>query len=68
MNKKFLVLTNIHDCTEYFIGFTVLENVILLVDLILHFNSMPNSLRQVLQAYSEISIFCVLQKRSSRSS
>ena len=28
----------------------------------LHFNKIPNSLRQVLQTYSEICIFCVLQK------
>ena len=34
----------------------------------LHFNKIPNSLRQVLQTYSEICIFCVLQKKSSRSS
>ena len=27
-----------------------------------HFNKIPNSLRQVLQTYSEICIFCVLQK------
>ena len=30
MNNKFLVLTNIYDCTGYFIGFTFLENVVLL--------------------------------------
>ena len=35
----------------------------------LHFNKIPNSLRQVLQTYSEMCIFCVLQKKkSSRSS
>ena len=34
----------------------------------LHFNKIPNSLRQVLQTYSEICIFCVPQKKSSRSS
>ena len=34
----------------------------------LHFNKIPNSLRQILQTYSEICIFCVLQKKSSRSS
>ena len=28
----------------------------------LHFNKIPNSLRQILQTYSEIFIFCVLQK------
>ena len=28
----------------------------------LHFNNIPNSLRQIFQAYSEICIFCVLQK------
>ena len=28
----------------------------------LHFNKMPNSLRQVLQMYSETCIFCVVQK------
>ena len=28
----------------------------------LHFNKIPNSLRQVLQTDSEICIFCVLQK------
>ena len=28
----------------------------------LHFNKIPNSLRQVLQTYSEICIFCVQQK------
>ena len=27
----------------------------------LHFNKIPNFLRQVLQAYSEICIFCVLK-------
>ena len=27
----------------------------------LHFNKIPNSLRQVLQTYSEICLFCVLQ-------
>ena len=27
----------------------------------LHFNKIPNSLRQVLQTYSEICIFCVLK-------
>ena len=27
-----------------------------------HFNKIPNSLRQILQTYSEIFIFCVLQK------
>ena len=30
MNNKFLVLTNIYNCTGYFIGFTFLENVVLL--------------------------------------
>ena len=30
----------------------------------LHFNKIPNSLRQVLQTYSEICIFCVLPKKS----
>ena len=34
----------------------------------LHFNKIPNSLRQVLQIYSEICIFCVPQKKSCRSS
>ena len=34
----------------------------------LHFNKIPNSLRQVLQIYSEICIFCVPQKKFSRSS
>ena len=29
----------------------------------LHFNKIPNSLRQVMQTYSEIYIFCVLQKK-----
>ena len=29
----------------------------------LHFNKIPNSLRQILQTYSEICIFCVLQKK-----
>ena len=28
MNNKFLVFTNIYDCTGYFIGFTFLENVV----------------------------------------
>ena len=28
----------------------------------LHFNKISNSLRQILQTYSEIFIFCVLQK------
>ena len=28
----------------------------------LHFNKIPNSLRQILQTYPEICIFCVLQK------
>ena len=28
----------------------------------LHFNKIPNTLRQILQVYSEICIFCVLQK------
>ena len=28
----------------------------------LHFNKIPNSLKQVLQIYSEICIFCVLKK------
>ena len=31
MNNKFQVLTNIYVCTGYFIGFTFLENVVLLV-------------------------------------
>ena len=31
MNYKFHVLTNIYDCTGYFIGFTFLEIVVLLV-------------------------------------
>ena len=31
----------------------------------LHFNKNPNSLRQVFQTYSEICIFCVLQKKIS---
>ena len=30
----------------------------------LHFNKIPNSLRQVLQIYSKICIFCVPQKSS----
>ena len=30
MNNKILVLTNIYNCTGYFIGFTFLENVVLL--------------------------------------
>ena len=30
MNNKFLALTNIYNCTGYFIGFTFLENVVLL--------------------------------------
>ena len=34
----------------------------------LHFNKIPNSLRHVLQIYSQICIFCVPQKKSSRSS
>ena len=34
----------------------------------LHFNKIPNSSRQVLQIYSQICIFCVPQKQSSRSS
>ena len=35
----------------------------------LHFNKIPNSLRQVLQTYSEICIFlCAAKKKSSRSS
>ena len=34
----------------------------------LHFNKIPNSLRQVWQTYSEIRIFSVLQKKSPRSS
>ena len=34
----------------------------------LHFNKIPCSLRQILQTYSETCIFCVLQKKSSRSS
>ena len=29
----------------------------------LHFNKFPNSFRKVLQTYSEICIFCVLQKK-----
>ena len=29
----------------------------------LHFNKIPNCLRQVLQTYSEIGIFCVLHKK-----
>ena len=29
----------------------------------MHFNKIPNSLRQVMQTYSEICIFCVLQKK-----
>ena len=29
----------------------------------LHFNKIPNSFRKVFQTYSEISIFCVLQKK-----
>ena len=29
----------------------------------LHFNKISNSLRQILQTYSEICIFCVLQKK-----
>ena len=32
----------------------------------LHFNKVPNSLRQVLQIYSQICNFCVPQKTSSR--
>ena len=28
----------------------------------LHFNKIPNTLRQILQVHSEICIFCVLQK------
>ena len=28
----------------------------------LHFNKIPNSLRQILQTYPEMCIFCVLQK------
>ena len=31
-------------------------------------NKIPKSLRQALQTYSEISTFCVVQKKSSRSS
>ena len=31
MNNKFQVLTNIYVCTGYFIGFTVLKNVVFLV-------------------------------------
>ena len=31
MNNKFQVLTKIYVCTEYFIGFSFLENVVLLV-------------------------------------
>ena len=31
LKNKFLVLTNIHDCTGYFIGFPFLENVVLIV-------------------------------------
>ena len=31
MNNKFQVLTNIYVCIRYFIGFTFLENVVLLV-------------------------------------
>ena len=34
----------------------------------LHSNKISNFLRQILQAYSEICIFCVLQKKSFRSS
>ena len=30
MNNKFPVLTNIYVCNGYFIGFTFLENVVLL--------------------------------------
>ena len=30
MNNKFLVLSNICDCTGYFIGYAFLENVVLL--------------------------------------
>ena len=30
MNNKFLVFTNIYDCTGYSTGFTLLENVVLL--------------------------------------
>ena len=66
--KKISGPHQIHACTEYFIGFTVLENVILLVDFDFAFYNIPNSSRQVLRTYSEICIFCLLQKRSSRSS
>ena len=34
----------------------------------LHFNKIPNSLRQVFHIYLQICIFCVPQKKSSRSS
>ena len=34
----------------------------------LHFTKIPNPLEQVLQIYSEICLFCVPQKKSSRSS
>ena len=120
--NNFLILTNTYDCTGYFLGFTVLENVVLLAfssrlswfwfpnkntfwfllgnwcslntvaknlrkffferpvfleefqdeinssKVSLHFNKTPNSLRQILQTYSEICFFCVPQKKSSRSS
>ena len=32
----------------------------------MHFNKIPNSLRQVMQTYSEIYIFCVLQKKKKK--
>ena len=77
MNNKFLVLTNIYDCTGYFIGWNCgrpvfLEEFQIAINfskVSLHFNKIPNSLRQILQTYSETMHFFVrCKKKSSRSS